>query len=54
MCEKKSYSTFVAKAIFFTRKDISKKPRIVYKLKMCDEVLFSNYTSKQKRASYRL
>ena len=33
---------------FLTRKDLSKKPRIFYKLKMCDEVLFSIYTLKQK------
>ena len=36
---------------FFTRKDRCKKPRILYNLKMCNEVFFSNYTLKQKWTS---
>ena len=48
MCENESYSTFVAKAEFFTRKNLSKKLQIFYKLKICDKVLFSIYTLKTK------
>ena len=28
---------------FFTRKNLSKKPRTFYKLKMCDKVLYNIY-----------
>ena len=40
------YSTFVAKAGFFTLKNLSKKPQIFYKLKIFDKVLFTIYTLK--------
>ena len=39
LCENNSYSTFVAKAGFFTRKNLSKKLQLFYKLKICDKVL---------------
>ena len=53
--ENESYSTLVAKAGFFYAFKSwifivfsSKIPRIFFKLKMCDKVLFNNYTLKQK------
>ena len=33
LCENESYSSFVAKVGFFTRRNVSKKPRMFYKLK---------------------
>ena len=44
-------STFVAKSGFFTCNNQSKKLQIFSKLKMCDKVLFSIYTLKQKWSS---
>ena len=37
------YSTFVAKAVFFTRKNLSNEPRISFKFKMCDKLFFKIY-----------
>ena len=54
ICVNESYSTFVVKSGFFTHENLSKKPQIFYKLKMCDKVLFSICTLKQKWALWLL
>ena len=54
ICVNESYSTFVVKFGFFTHENLSKKPQIFYKLKMCDKKLFSICTLKQKWALWVL
>ena len=48
LCKNQTYNTFAAKVRFFTRKNLSKKPRIFYKLKMCNKMLLNIYKLKQK------
>ena len=54
LCENESYSTFVAKAGFFTHKNLSNKIQNFYKLKICDNVPFNIYSLQQKSASQLL